>query len=550
MSSVQEIQLIEAVEAGNRLRVCELLAQGENANARKRVSLTRRLTTRETKTDTVDCESVLALAIIYGHLEIVEALLAMGADQNASIDWKIADHSPPGHFTPDNWNAVRWHWTYTFPNPLCLAVGRGGTKKYCRGSTFPVPDSSDGVILVNKNGGHIHLDNPTQLQDFTVSLALRSSLSIVEKLLQHGAVVTDSVLVAARQQPSKEILRALERHQTDQRNGSARSLPPSSTATTAGAPPVLSSRPFPDNLTSLIRFQTREIQNPSNSSQEAVTAVPAVTPGSSIDTLASLVATQARRIEDLTTRNEELSIRAAVSESKVSELDRRIADLTRDNASLTTANKDLHSTMATKDAQITSLERDNAVLHARLANVTNPISPVVPAAPISPVTVNRVMYTVADFDARDGGELQVRVGDEVYVKLSFSDGWASGINTATGASGAFPFACVSVTPLLARIQPHHTSQFAMRNESQFLMQFNSGNPFRPVGQPSSRYTDDINTVNRSPPPSLMRSPGALDSRMSPYGGSLVVDATATIVGGHGDNESGTDTGLLRERGRE
>ncbi|KAJ3340934.1 OTU domain-containing protein 3 [Gonapodya sp. JEL0774] len=86
MSGDLDGQLIEAVELYmNAPRVWQVLADGANANARKRVTIPGKVgRTGEALSDTADCESALAIAIIRGYHTIVEELLGGGADPNLS----------------------------------------------------------------------------------------------------------------------------------------------------------------------------------------------------------------------------------------------------------------------------------------------------------------------------------------------------------------------------------------------------------------------------------------------------------------------------------
>ncbi|KAJ3341470.1 hypothetical protein HDU93_004871 [Gonapodya sp. JEL0774] len=210
MSNTRDIQLIEAVENGQAPRVRQLLADGANPNARKRVTLTCRIGS-ETKTDTAECESALALGILHANEDIVNALLEGGADANGVCGWKIADSWPL--WTADRWSRRRWLRTILFSSALTLAVARGGKETWCSGDTGDLPNS-DNQLGISLKGGDMQIWDPNKRKDTCISpFTLHPSLPIVKLLLSHGAVVTERELDAAYKQPDGRFLQMLQNHQ-------------------------------------------------------------------------------------------------------------------------------------------------------------------------------------------------------------------------------------------------------------------------------------------------------------------------------------------------
>ncbi|KAJ3336105.1 hypothetical protein HDU93_003636 [Gonapodya sp. JEL0774] len=82
MSTPRDIQQIEAAANGQAQRVRLLFGEGANPNTQKGVTSLTCTIGRETKTDSEDCESVLALAILHANEDVVKALLEEGADAN------------------------------------------------------------------------------------------------------------------------------------------------------------------------------------------------------------------------------------------------------------------------------------------------------------------------------------------------------------------------------------------------------------------------------------------------------------------------------------
>ncbi|KXS16014.1 hypothetical protein M427DRAFT_307558 [Gonapodya prolifera JEL478] len=93
--SSSQKDLIRCIECEDIGGVADALARGANPNTRKKVVLTCKVSTgifkSETRTDTIQAESALALAVRGGNLEIAELLLSAGVDPN----WGVRLHLVP-----------------------------------------------------------------------------------------------------------------------------------------------------------------------------------------------------------------------------------------------------------------------------------------------------------------------------------------------------------------------------------------------------------------------------------------------------------------------
>ncbi|KAJ3341442.1 hypothetical protein HDU93_004843 [Gonapodya sp. JEL0774] len=144
-------KLIEAVERGDILEVENLLTNGADPNAVKTVTLLLL-----NKTDTVNGESALALAILHGHDQIVEVLLKHGADPMQKISWIISEYPEHG----ESWTIQKWdnRWRYKFSCTDALSLAWVGT---CRRAEFHENgDESVAVevsekVLINMPGGDV-----------------------------------------------------------------------------------------------------------------------------------------------------------------------------------------------------------------------------------------------------------------------------------------------------------------------------------------------------------------------------------------------------------
>ncbi|KAJ3337324.1 hypothetical protein HDU93_001229 [Gonapodya sp. JEL0774] len=241
MSDRVDIELIEAVEFESVDRVRRLLAQGANANSRKRVSLTARVkeerllrkgglfysdqyeTIVDARTDAIECESVLGLAIMRGNEDIVRALLENGADPNMEIAWKISSWGKSWDVA--KWNDRRWYWTSSFLCPLMLAMARGGTWSFSSGGGTGELPYSDGTIYANRKGGNVLLDNPRREEDSYATIRLNPNLEIVKILIQYHANVTTGVLATAKRHSNSQFSEILESHPSERQNFPSQQTP-------------------------------------------------------------------------------------------------------------------------------------------------------------------------------------------------------------------------------------------------------------------------------------------------------------------------------------
>ncbi|KAJ3340920.1 hypothetical protein HDU93_006005 [Gonapodya sp. JEL0774] len=233
MSTTREIELINAVEQGNLDRVKQLLDDGTNPNTRKRVTLTVDITDRrlvqkgglfsrdkyadvqESKTETLDCESALALAIIHHREDIVGALLEKGADPNGVCEWKISNGYKPWEM--DDWDQRRWQMKISFPCALMLAMAHGGSFIRWDGNPAFTAAHDHTSLHISPPGGHVQIQNPYGWDDFVIA-TLQPSLLIVKVLVLHGANVSDAERSAARKMADSKFIQILEPHAEEQPN--------------------------------------------------------------------------------------------------------------------------------------------------------------------------------------------------------------------------------------------------------------------------------------------------------------------------------------------
>ncbi|KXS11825.1 hypothetical protein M427DRAFT_60264, partial [Gonapodya prolifera JEL478] len=192
MSGSKHAELIEAVEQGDVLRAQVLLDGGANPEACKVVTLKAKLK-NNLVTDTVQAESVLALAIIHGNDRIVAALAEKGANVNASIFWKTSRYSIERTWKQRTWDTEHWMWSYQFRNALCLALGRAGRMfKWDRRTTMDAP-INEGKLGINKHGASVILDSPQMPNDVRVWHQHTTSPAVIDALLSGGAEVTEEI---------------------------------------------------------------------------------------------------------------------------------------------------------------------------------------------------------------------------------------------------------------------------------------------------------------------------------------------------------------------
>ncbi|KAJ3335654.1 hypothetical protein HDU93_004782, partial [Gonapodya sp. JEL0774] len=460
-------RLIDAVESGNPVDVRTILDAGASANVRKLVSLNVRVIEENgnvaPRTDTIECESALALAIIHNQPEIVEVLLASGAT-TGEITWRDSTWWDRD-LTIEEWD-TRWLLAYSFPSAICLAVGRGGTlTRLSDGQKAEAPDGK-GRVAGNKPGGIVHIENPKSLDDVRVLMELKPSIAVVQALLSQGAPVTDVELKAAKANPDTTFFELLLRHATkspDVNTSQAPASPQQSQASqhTQFLPPSKSSIVSQSSQASHV---SQGLHNPLARSQSVASSKVTTPQSPDVTSLASLLRDSTERIERLTARAVAAEARVAeleksAEESKTqtntaveqnSQMQDRVKELEKDNSSLRLENTKLRSSSLTLISEktaiqfrLTALEKENTSLRDENSSLRTRITQMGAGKSSEPTPVEAVMYAIADFEPRDADELRLRVGERVFVNLAFADGWGSGFNTSTNAAGVFPLVAVA-----------------------------------------------------------------------------------------------------------
>ncbi|KAJ3342755.1 hypothetical protein HDU93_001327, partial [Gonapodya sp. JEL0774] len=228
MESIRNIRLIDAVEAKNVELVKKLLASGADANFRKKVTLTRNVD-RGSKTDTVECESLLALAIIFGSVDITTALLEAGADPRQEIKWNIP-YTESDNWTLDKWKN-RWCPILQWPSALALALSLCGKATrlsdeaqvnsyvdFHNGNRLRPLDLCNGKFPTSKAGAEVQLSgNPTTIPDLFIEVNHQPRLDMVASLLKHGGpfLVTPELYAAVKSMSDTRFLQLME-HSLDE----------------------------------------------------------------------------------------------------------------------------------------------------------------------------------------------------------------------------------------------------------------------------------------------------------------------------------------------
>ncbi|KXS12870.1 hypothetical protein M427DRAFT_389934 [Gonapodya prolifera JEL478] len=87
-------RLIAAIEKRDSSEIYKALREEKaDPNSRKQISLKVKIGNNWT-TDTIWAESALSLAVIYGRLDYVRALINAGADVEAPVEWRIPNYNP------------------------------------------------------------------------------------------------------------------------------------------------------------------------------------------------------------------------------------------------------------------------------------------------------------------------------------------------------------------------------------------------------------------------------------------------------------------------
>ncbi|KAJ3335280.1 hypothetical protein HDU93_005958 [Gonapodya sp. JEL0774] len=174
-------QLINVVESGKIDEVRGLLTLGACPSARKAVTLEIRFPghpadgSEETKSDTIECESALALAFFHRHVDAVALLLQHGADANAEVE------------------CSRWE---------------NGVVQRNRRQTSNIGEQPQS----QQSWWASYRSEPETKEDARQYFHLSPHLDIVRLLLQNGANVTDRGMDAAKAFPDKRFAKLLAEH--------------------------------------------------------------------------------------------------------------------------------------------------------------------------------------------------------------------------------------------------------------------------------------------------------------------------------------------------
>ncbi|KXS10004.1 hypothetical protein M427DRAFT_63057 [Gonapodya prolifera JEL478] len=366
-SLARDFNLIEAVESGNVIGARQCLSDGASPNVRKVVTLTVNTgrwdrTSGPPRTDTSEGESALALAILYGQVDMVSALLEGGSDPNIAIGWQISGLDP---WTTENWNKSRWEANWSYPSALALAVGRAG--RVTNAEAKPITNwqsdaQSSFKFRINKRGGTPKVVNPSLNADRLLEVSLTPKIEIVTLLIRHGASVSEEILEGTRTLKDRKIHDLLQGHRLG------------------------------------------ELERQRQRAEEEL----------------------ARRAKEEVARMVESSVELIVSDLR---------------GQLETLEEKLDTQTAHYEHQLKLLHHEIANLKIQLANSTLK-QQVIPPTPIKQVRLVRLPYT-----PREGDEIELDIGQEVFVHLEYVDGWGRGLNVTTGVLGFFPMDCVSETAI-------------------------------------------------------------------------------------------------------
>ncbi|KAJ3312078.1 hypothetical protein HDU93_005069, partial [Gonapodya sp. JEL0774] len=225
--------------------------------------------------------------------------------------------------------------------------------------------------------------------DTFVRIVLRPNLDIVEQLLRHNAVVTESELEHARRMQDIRYLETFQKHLAKLNNGQQLpSLPRLGSAVASSTP---TSRP----------------PSPLQAAME-VAGLPHI---------------------------DELSLRLALFESKVTSLERQLAEVTSQNSALKATQEALRAQNEAHLSKIGTLEAEMAALrnvpsagveHARgTAHMEHLSRTPTLQNPHHTRIINALMCVVSEFHARAADEITLSVGDEVFLETAFEDGWGT-----------------------------------------------------------------------------------------------------------------------------
>ncbi|KAJ3336400.1 hypothetical protein HDU93_002900 [Gonapodya sp. JEL0774] len=423
--------LIQAVEAADANEVRRLLDAGARATAAKRVTITFDVASQiykfkrdkvERKTDTVDCESALALAIMRAQPEIVGMLLEAGAPPNREIRWKRSAFGT-WNMPIGDWEVARWECEYFFPSALTLALGKGGKGvTAATGKVVTIPNSKN-ILAINLPGGHVDIFRPRLVDDVRVQLQIVPSIEIVRLLLDAGATVTEKELDAAKSNSDPKFLELLLLFLGETPLPAPASYRPPERRESADAPITVTSPS--DGLARESSFETATESIATAGGQDTARqlrrllyrAVDAETRAENAETRCREFEALATRLRDL---NEQLVADAESTADQVEDLmnsnealQSKVVDLESSNAALTAAVKTLQA-----ELQKAHPERQAAAVPGQVSAVPENIKP--------PIVSEAPTVETADGDGTSEEELSLNFGDQALFKHDDANQWGTG----------------------------------------------------------------------------------------------------------------------------
>ncbi|KAJ3334426.1 hypothetical protein HDU93_007975 [Gonapodya sp. JEL0774] len=497
MASRKDADLIAAVEANSLALVKKALAEGADPNARKKVVLSAKLDYKETKTDTIWAESALAIAVMKASVDVVAALVQAGADPGRPVQWRISRYG--SSWSSNAWNESPWYLTFSWPSALALALTREGKAVSYKMKEFPTDtqngsqmDIGAGKVWTNKPGGVVHLDTPSDFKNPWVEVTYAPRLDVVAVLLQHGGAgsINADLLYAAKTLGDKRFADLIEKRlEADYSTAVA--------VVTVRGGGGEDFKAQVDVLSIQVEQLTARFLADTDRLQHKVMDLEGVN-----RELRAKLQVAERQTAALSTRLEETTSRLS------SRLDQTTTQLTQTATQLTQTATQLNLTTTRLDQTTADLSHSSTQTSARVTHLEHQLASHLehhrsthatggdaqPAPPPPPVDVKRLMHVVANFVPSDPDEMQLAVGNMVFCNYRCADGWGSGFNATTNASGFFPMACLSDTPtpipapaaIAAR-----TASVVVPTRASLLL----ANPFVEVragpGTPSTRVVGDV-----------------------------------------------------------
>ncbi|KAJ3335617.1 hypothetical protein HDU93_004898 [Gonapodya sp. JEL0774] len=420
--SNQDIILISAVESGDLARVRGALKAGASPNARKVAKFKWRVFSKkedqggvvsgvgnpDVKEETHAVESAVALSIIAGRADIVSLLVLAGADIHQPVEWKISSSSDE-IWVADSW--TDYHClTFSYPNALTLAIGRGGRVKWdCKANRTDWQHAMDkGEVRINKKGGMVLVEDAKVDADACEVRMLIPALDVVSLLLCHGASVSDTVLRSAEKLEDARFSRLIAHHQ----ELLVKETLAQHEAALAGRPrtPVISAP------------QLSISPNVSPSQPESAMSRPSSNPE-----LESWITTLESRIMTLESTNTALRLELSTTQADLLTLRNHESALEAQGAATKFEVLALKALVADLSREVTSLRHD-----------LNPSGAGTREAGSVSVVVEKVMVVTAPYVPKAADEIALGSGKKVFVKKTYKDGWGEGFDLSSSTAGFFP----------------------------------------------------------------------------------------------------------------